>query len=136
MAEATGEFADILDRYQRLGKPDRKAILRSFSPEERIAFEKAVEAEDEARRAEEISQRQADRQFLCYSPQVAKIAEAAVKGGDCKLAPRTLEALLVVHEQLKASENAKARPGLQGLLDRVAAFFAPPSSAPSKGKAQ
>lgn len=127
MVDGKEKFAELLKRYQRLGKADRKAVLASFSPEERTHFERAANAEAEARREEELSQRQADRQFLCYSPPIAAVAEAAVKGADCDVTPRTLEALAAVHEEIKASQPQKERDGWAGLLDRVARVLAPPA---------
>lgn len=119
MAEGDNEFAALLERFSGLGRADRKAVLESFSAEERIAFENAAAEEEKARAEEEERQRQADRQFLGYSPWLAKLVEPAVKDGECGLAPQTAKSIAAEHKALIEASGATARDGWRGLLDRL-----------------
>ncbi|GAA4044742.1 hypothetical protein [Parerythrobacter jejuensis] len=127
MAEGETDFSALLERFSGLGRADRKAVLESFSAEERLAFENAAAAEEAARIEEEARQRQADRQFLGYSPWLAALVEPAVKDGDSKLGTAAVKAVAQEHEALIASRGSEPRPGWRGVFDRMADLFAIPT---------
>lgn len=129
MSDGQADFATLIARFAGLGRHDRRAVMAALTPEERVQVLAAIEAEDAARACEELRRRQADRQFLAYSPEVAERIEAAVKGTSAELAPRAAEALRLAHEQLRADAPTPARSGLPGLLDRLTALVGPPRSA-------
>ena len=119
------DFSALLARFAGLGRADRKAVLASFTADERIAFENAMLAEEKAAADEEERRRQADRQFLGYSPWLAAKVEPAVKDGDTKLAPAALKAVVAEHEALIANHGSEPRSGWRGVFDRLADIFAP-----------
>ena len=123
MAESESDFAALLERFGGLGRADRKAVLDSFTAEERIAFENAAAAEEKAQAEEEARQRQADRQFLGYSPWLAALVEPAVKDRDTKLAPEAAKAVAQEHKALIASQGSTPRHGWRGALDRITDLF-------------
>ena len=125
MADNDADFAALLARYSGLGRADRKAVLASFTPEERIAFENAIAADEKIATEEEERRRQSDRQFLGYSPWLAKIVEAAVKEDNSKLAHEAAKAVVIEHKTLIASRGSEARGGWRGVLDRLSDLLAP-----------
>ena len=126
MAEGEVEFAELLRRFNGLGRSDRKAILDTFSAEERLAFENAAAAEKRANAVEEARKRQADRQFLGYSQWLAEIVEGCIKGDSAGLAPAAAKAVAAEHARLAASETSMRGEGWRGLLDRAQYFLSPP----------
>lgn len=118
MADHETPFPELLERFSSLGKADRKAVLESFSIEERAAFEKAVEEEEAEQVAEAERQRQADRQYLGYSPWLAHIVEASVAGDQSELTPKIAGALATEHKAMIAAQGIEPRQGWRGTLDR------------------
>lgn len=130
MPDQDSEFALLLQRLEGLGRADRKAVLSAMSAEDRVAFDQAVEAEAQERLAEEERRRRADRQFHGYSPWLAGIVEAAVKGDGGKLSPATARAVGDEHAALLASEKLEDRSPLGAMLAKVQALFAPQGGSP------
>lgn len=127
MSDEPMDFSALLERYSGLGRADRKAVLESMDAEDRIAFENAIAAEVKSQEEEDARQRQADRQFLGYSPWLAAIVEGAVKHGDHSLTPETAKAVAAEHTSLIASQSSNPRDGWRGALDRLQEFFTLPS---------
>lgn len=119
MHDGEADFSALLERFAKLGRADRKAIMANLSAEERIVFEQAIAAEEGARSAEESRRRQADRQFLGYSPWLAALVEGALKRDEVKLAPEAAKALVVSHGALIADQGIEPRDGWRGALDRI-----------------
>lgn len=129
MATRAPAFADLVQRFEGLGRKDRMAVLEHLSAEDQAALREAIETERAREIEEQRRQRATDRQFVDYSPALAAIVEAAVKGdaaGLTKAASATL-----VHEHRAALEM---HPEAQvGIWRRIVGFFeralAPPDEA-------
>lgn len=119
----------LLQRLEGLGRADRKAVLDAMSAEDRIAFDQAVEAEALERLAEEERRRQADRQFHGYSPWLAGVVEAAVKGDGGKLSPVAARAVSDEHAALLASQKLDQVSPLHAMLAKAKALLAPTGGA-------
>lgn len=129
MATRAPSFADLVQRFEGLGRKDRMAVLEHLSAEDQAALREAIEAERARELEEQKRQRATDRQFVDYSPALAAIVEAAVKGEAAGLTKAASATLVQEHRaSLEAHPEAQA-----GVWQRIAGFveraLAPPEGA-------
>lgn len=81
MSTDAPDFATLLERFEMLGRRDRKAVLAQLSPQDQQLVSAAIANETAARRQEAERVARAGRQFAGYSPWLSDIVQQACTDG-------------------------------------------------------
>lgn len=123
------EFADLLDRFEALGRRDRKAVLDQLSPHDRDRVRAAIANQAAARRHEVERIARAGRQFAGYSPWLSEMVQQACADDsrtNAELSDTARRALAEVHRAMH-EENGTPPPSLFGhLRNRIGEWVNPP----------
>lgn len=118
MRDRSKETSALLDRFMRLGRADRKAIVANLSPQDRALVLMAVEDEQQQLKAEKLRRLRADRQFAAYGSWLAPIVESATEGGETGLTEAAVQAITVCHREMIASQAASEGDWWHQVADR------------------
>lgn len=113
MAEPA-DFGALARRFQSLRQPDRRAVLASFSPNDRALFEQALAEQTQADREEEERRQRTDKQFHGYSPWLADVITEALADPNAtsRMAPRAAKALAAQHQVLLENSGQADQGGI------------------------